>query len=162
MGGHAHFRVQPGRTGERVGVDVQIDSQPAARMEGSECLEQQRFPETPAPVRAADAQDRDVATRAILARILLRADIPGELISVPGNEPEPGVVLWRIQVVVAEVLIRFPALSPVVGERLHMGFVELPRLLGSEAANTGALDVRGGAGSPAKSMRRSSKRRTSQ
>ena len=119
MGGHAHFRVQPGRTGERVGVDVQIDSQPAARMEGSECVEQQRFPETAAPVRAAHAQDRDIAARGILARILLRADIPGELISVQATNQSPasyaGASRWWWR---KSAYVSLP--SPRVGERLHM------------------------------------------
>ena len=36
MGGHAHFRVQPCRTGELIGVDVQIGSSKAARLLGAE------------------------------------------------------------------------------------------------------------------------------
>jgi hypothetical protein len=44
------------RPGERIGVDVQVGSPPAAPIEGSERLQQQRFPETPAPVRAAHTQ----------------------------------------------------------------------------------------------------------
>ena len=47
---------------------------------------------------------------------------------------------------VAEVLVRLFAFTPVVGERLYMCLVELPRLFGPEAANLNALDVsrRGG------------------
>ena len=42
---------------------------------------------------------------------------------------------------VAEVLVRFFASTPMVGERLYMSLVELARLLRAEAANADAPDV---------------------
>ena len=130
-------------------------------MKGFERPTEQRFPETSAPIRAAHAQDRDVAPRGVFARPLLRANVPGELVSLPGDEPKAGVELWRVEVMVAEVLVGLLALTPVVGERFHVSVVELLGLFGEEAANADALDLTGRGGWPAKSTRRSSKRRTS-
>jgi hypothetical protein len=69
---------------------MQIRAPPAARVEGSKGVEQERLPETLAPIGTAHAQKDDVATGGIFARLAVRADIPGEVFPVPGEEPSPG------------------------------------------------------------------------
>jgi hypothetical protein len=77
VSGHANPCVQARRPRERGGVDVEVTTLPFAGVERAERVSQKRLAQASATVGPADAEHVDVATRRILYRLGLRAEVTG-------------------------------------------------------------------------------------
>ena len=95
--------------------------------------------------------------------MIVRDEVPGELLAIPGEKPELGVVLRGVQMLRWRKSSYVSSPSPQWSAKASTWALEdLARLLRLEAANANAFDLPGPRRPrPSKSTRRSSKRRTS-
>lgn len=97
----------------------------AALVQDGESLPEQRLAEPASSIGAPDAEHVDVPARAVLDRALAHADVAGEGLTIPREEPELRFELARLQDAGTEVFVRLGPFAPVVGEGLDVGVVEL-------------------------------------